>query len=48
MKTLHWVAGLVSHNFWWKVLALSIAILIWALVASEPELSTFVTTPPRV
>jgi len=41
MKTLHWVARLVSHNFWWKVLALSIAVLIWAVVASEPELSTF-------
>ena len=45
MKTLQRVAHLVSHNFWWKVLALSIATLIWALVASEPELSTFVTTP---
>jgi len=43
VKTLHWVARLVSHNFWWKVLALAIATLIWALVASEPELSTFVT-----
>jgi len=41
MKTLQWVAGLVSHNFWWKVLALAIAVLIWAVVASEPELSTF-------
>jgi len=43
MKTLQWVARLVSHNFWWKVLALSIAVLIWAVVASEPELSTFAT-----
>ncbi|MGB7759765.1 MAG: CdaR family protein [Bryobacteraceae bacterium] len=41
MKTLQWVAGLISHNFWWKVLALALAVLIWALVASEPELSTF-------
>jgi hypothetical protein len=37
------MAGLVSHNFWWKVLALAIAVLIWAVVASEPELSTFAT-----
>jgi hypothetical protein len=37
------VARLISHNFWWKILALAIATLIWALVASEPELSTFVT-----
>jgi hypothetical protein len=41
MKTLQWAARLVSHNFWWKVLALGIAVLIWVLVASEPELSTF-------
>ncbi|HEY1220226.1 MAG: CdaR family protein [Bryobacteraceae bacterium] len=43
MKTLQWVAGLISNNFWWKVLALTIAVLIWAVVASEPELSTFAT-----
>jgi len=43
MRTLQWLAGLVSHNFWWKVLALVIAVLIWAVVASQPELSTFVT-----
>jgi hypothetical protein len=43
MKTLLWVARLLSHNFWWKVLALAIAVLIWAVVASEPELSTFAT-----
>lgn len=43
MKTLQWVTRLVSQNFWWKVLSLAIAVLIWAVVASEPELSTFVT-----
>lgn len=43
MKILQRVARLISHNFWWKILALAIATLIWALVASEPELSTFVT-----
>jgi hypothetical protein len=43
MKTLQWLAGLISHNFWWKVMALLIAVLIWAVVASQPELSTFVT-----
>jgi YbbR domain-containing protein len=35
--------GLVTQNFWWKVLALAISFVIWALVASEPELSTFDT-----
>jgi hypothetical protein len=43
VKILQRVARLISHNFWWKILALAIATLIWALVASEPELSTFVT-----
>jgi YbbR domain-containing protein len=34
---------LVTHNFLWKLLALAGAVVIWALVASEPELSTFTT-----
>jgi len=37
--------GLVIHNFGWKLLALASAFVIWALVASEPELSTFRTVP---
>jgi len=44
MRALKWVARMISHNFWWKALALAIAILIWVVVASEPELSTFVTS----
>ena len=43
MNQLKWMLGLVTHNFWWKVLALAISFAIWALVASEPELSTFDT-----
>jgi YbbR domain-containing protein len=34
---------LITYNFQWKLLALAIAVVIWALVASEPELSTFAT-----
>lgn len=34
---------LVTHNFVWKVLALAGAVVIWASVATEPELSTFTT-----
>jgi len=34
---------LLIENFWWKILSLGIAAVIWALVASEPELSTFST-----
>jgi hypothetical protein len=50
-----WVLRLVSHNFLWKLGALAGAIVIWALVASEPELSTFTNVrlefrnlPPQV
>lgn len=39
MRRLGWI----THRFGWKMLALAIAVVIWALVASEPELSTFVT-----
>ena len=38
-KPLDWV----THNFLSKLLALAGAVLIWILVASEPELSTFTT-----
>jgi hypothetical protein len=34
---------LVTDNFLWKLLALAIAVAIWMLVATEPELSTFAT-----
>ncbi|HLI85248.1 MAG TPA: CdaR family protein [Bryobacteraceae bacterium] len=34
---------LIAHNFLWKLAALAGAVAIWALVASEPELSTFTT-----
>ena len=37
------IPGLVVHNFGWKLLSLAIAFVIWALVASEPELATFTT-----
>jgi hypothetical protein len=35
----------ITENFWWKVAALAIAFLLWWVVASEPELSVFVTVP---
>lgn len=37
------LASFIFRNFAWKVLALAIALAIWVLVASEPELSTFQT-----
>jgi YbbR-like protein len=38
-----WISGLLFHNFGWKLLSLAVAFVIWALVASEPELATFAT-----
>jgi hypothetical protein len=42
-RTLLRFAGLITENAAWKFLALVIAVVIWGLVASEPELSTFTT-----
>ncbi|MCU1235252.1 MAG: YbbR family protein [Candidatus Solibacter sp.] len=43
MRTLKWIRELIFRNLGWKLLALSAAVIIWALVATEPELSTFAT-----
>ena len=43
MRLLHWVGRLLTENLGWKLLALVLATLIWLMVASEPELSTFTT-----
>jgi YbbR domain-containing protein len=43
MKKGKWLLGLVTNNFGWKVLSLAIAIVVWGVVANEPELSTFTT-----
>jgi YbbR domain-containing protein len=42
-RVLRWTLRLVFHNFGWKLLAIAIAVVLWALVASEPELSEFAT-----
>lgn len=34
---------LIFNNWGWKLLSLAIAVIVWTLVASEPELSTFAT-----
>ena len=43
MKRLKWVLSLVTENLGWKLLSLAIAVVVWGLVANEPELSTFAT-----
>jgi len=40
---VQWTLQLVFHNLWWKLLSLAIAVVLWALVASEPELYEFAT-----
>jgi YbbR domain-containing protein len=43
IRGLKALGGALIENIWWKLLALATAVVIWALVASEPELSTFTT-----
>jgi diadenylate cyclase len=42
-RALKWILSLVFQNFGWKLLSLLAAVILWALVASEPELSTYAT-----
>jgi YbbR domain-containing protein len=35
--------GLLFHNFGWKLLSLAVAVLLWTLVATEPEHETAFT-----
>lgn len=42
-KILKRLPGLLFENFGWKVFSLAVAIVLWAFVASEPELATFAT-----
>jgi YbbR domain-containing protein len=41
IRTLKWLRDLLFQNLGWKLLSLAIALVIWALVATEPELATF-------
>lgn len=41
IRSLKWIRDLLFQNLAWKLLSLAIAVVIWALVASEPELATF-------
>jgi len=43
MNLLVRISRAVVHNLGWKALALALALVIWILVASEPEYSTFAT-----
>jgi YbbR domain-containing protein len=43
MKRAKWLLGLVTQNIGWKLCSLAIALVVWGVVANEPELSTFAT-----
>ena len=43
MKWGRRAVALVTHNLGWKLLSLVIAVVVWGIVANEPELSTFAT-----
>lgn len=45
IRALKKLGGLLVRNFWWKLLSLAIATVLWAAVWSEPELSTFPVVP---
>ena len=40
-QSLKWLRELVTEHLGWKLLSLVVAVALWILVASEPELSTF-------
>jgi YbbR domain-containing protein len=41
IRPFKWIRDLLFQNLVWKLLSLAIAVVIWALVATEPELATF-------
>ena len=41
IRPFKWIGDLLFQNLGWKLLSLAIAVVIWALVATEPELATF-------
>ena len=40
IRPFKWIRDLLFQNLVWKLLSLAIAVVIWALVATEPELTT--------
>ena len=47
IRPLKWIRDFFFHNLPWKLLSLAIAVVIWALVATEPELATFANVRPE-
>jgi YbbR domain-containing protein len=47
IRPFKWIRDLLFQNVLWKLLSLAIAVVIWALVATEPELATFANVRPE-
>jgi hypothetical protein len=45
IRALKRMVGLIFENFFLKLLSIAIAVLIWGLVASEPEVAQFASVP---
>ncbi len=43
IRPFKWIRDLLFQNLVWKLLSLGTAVVIWALVATEPELTTMAT-----
>jgi YbbR domain-containing protein len=40
IRPFKWIRDLLFQNLIWKLLSLAIAVVLWAMVATEPELTT--------
>ena len=40
IRAIKWIRDLLFQNLLWKLLSLATAVVIWAMVATEPELTT--------
>jgi YbbR domain-containing protein len=47
IRSLKWIRDLLFQNILWKLFSLAVAVVIWALVATEPELATFASVRPE-
>ncbi len=43
MKRGKWLLSLLVRNIGWKLLSIAIAVVVWVVVANEPELSAYAT-----
>ena len=47
IRSLKWIRDFFFQNILWKLFSLAVAVVIWTLVATEPELATFASVRPE-